>query len=142
MPRKDPWTMLSQQVLKQRIEAARTLRGITQTALDGLFDADGLGKSAGRIERGALEMQRAHRDAFCRHLKVPARWFNSPDVDEIVGYVELLPDYLSRDELSAAAALLAPELLGGVQALLREQALDAPGTGKPGHPPGDPGGGS
>lgn len=134
--------MLDKDVLKQRIEAARNLRGITQPALQKLFLADGLNEyDAGKIERGEKDMQRVHHDAFCRHLRVPARWFSEKDTDALTGYVEM-PEHMSSGEVSAAAALLAPELLGAVQALLKEQEQDAPSKDKPGRPPEDPGGGS
>ena len=100
--------MLGKTVLKQRVEAARTLRGISQTDLDLRFAQDGLGKAAGRIERGELVMQRAHRDAFCRHLGVPERWFSEPDVDIVVG---LRPaKKLSPAELLADLELLLADL--------------------------------
>jgi hypothetical protein len=97
--------MLSKDELKRRIEAARTLRGTTQAELQRLFEADGLDKySAGRVERGELVMQRVHRDAFCRHLGVPERWFSEPDVDVLVG---LRPaERLTRDVLREELELL------------------------------------
>lgn len=91
--------MLGKDVLKRRVEAARILRGLSQPDLDKRFAKDGLGKTAaGRVERGELDMQRAHRDAFCRHLGVPERWFSEPDVDVVVG---LRPAELSVDEVRA-----------------------------------------
>lgn len=82
--------MLDQETLKRRIHAARLLRGLDQEQLNALFEADGLGKTdAGRIERGTLTMQRAHREAFVRNLQVPEDWFLSENVDELVGWVPL-----------------------------------------------------
>lgn len=78
--------MLSDDELRRRLIAARTLRGLTQTDLGELLKQDGLGKhDPGRIERGGLTMQRAHREAFAHHLGVPTTWFTEPDVDVIVG---------------------------------------------------------
>lgn len=72
--------------LVRRLKAARELRGIDQNTLGLLFKEDGLGKmDPGRIERGEMKMQRAHRDAFCRHLGLPERWLTEPDIDVIVG---------------------------------------------------------
>jgi hypothetical protein len=97
--------MLSKDVLKQRIEAARILRGVSQATLQQKFEADGLDKyAAGRVERGELDMQRVHRDAFCRHLGVPERWFSEPDVDVIVGL--RLAARLTPDELRGELELL------------------------------------
>jgi transcriptional regulator with XRE-family HTH domain len=77
---------LDQPTLKQRIEAARILRGVSQATLNGLFEKDGLDKTeAGRIERGKVDLTRAALEAFCRHLRVPQRWFTEPDVDYLVG---------------------------------------------------------
>lgn len=78
---------LSKEVLKQRIAAARLLRGLSQEDLNDLFETDGLDKTAaGRIERGDLDMQRAHEDGFVRNLRVPRKWFTSEDVDALVGW--------------------------------------------------------
>lgn len=101
--------MLGKDALKQRIEAARILRGVSQTELQRRFEADGLDKyAAGRVERGEIDMQRVHRDAFCRHLGVPERWFSEPDVDVIVG---LTPGRrLSPGELRADLELLLADL--------------------------------
>lgn len=69
-------------VLKQRIDAARTLRGITQVELNKLFDADGLGKhDVGRLERGELPLRRIHLDALVRHLRVPEWWFTADEIE-------------------------------------------------------------
>ena len=98
--------MLGKDVLKRRVAAARILRGLSQDELQKRFEADGLDRyAAGRVERGELEMQRVHRDAFCRHLGVPERWFNEPDVDVIVG-------------LRSAERLTATELRGELELLL------------------------
>ena len=78
--------MLSDDELRRRVVAARELRGLTQTELGDLFAEDGLGKhDPGRIERGTMVMQRAHREAFMHHLRVPRSWFTEGDTDVIVG---------------------------------------------------------
>jgi len=69
--------------LKTRIEAARALRNIEQIDLDDLFAGDGLGKSAGRLERGKLALTRALLDGLVRHLRVPERWFTTRDIDPL-----------------------------------------------------------
>lgn len=97
-------TSLSRAELKRRIEAARILRGISQEELDRRFAEDGLGKSAGRLERGdkRLTLNRALLDGFIRHLRVPESWFTAEDVDELV-YPSGAPDLdglLSRIEAS------------------------------------------
>lgn len=87
--------------LKRRIEAARILRGIEQTDLDALFDQDGLGKSASRMERGKLPLTRARLDGLVRHLRVPEDWFTVRDVDSLVfpdGAPESTPGRLSEIE--------------------------------------------
>lgn len=71
-----------QDTLRRRLTSARELRGLDQRELGDLFEQDGLGKhDPARIERGDLEMQRVHKDAFCRHLEMPEWWFT---VDEVV----------------------------------------------------------
>lgn len=92
--------------LKRRIEAARLLRNISQTQLDDLFSADGLGKSAGRLERGALTLNRALLDGLVRHLRVPEQWFTSPDIDPL-----LLGSDVGRDAELAAIRASLDELL-------------------------------
>ena len=96
-------TPLGRDELKRRIEAARILRGISQERLDALFHADGLGKSAGRLERGdkRLTLNRALLDGLVRHLRVPEAWFTSEDVDALVyrdGSPDTVPDRLSAIE--------------------------------------------
>lgn len=73
--------------VKQRIEAARALRGLSQADLDKLGAAEGLGRyELGRVERGELSpMTNTQRTMLCKILGVPERWFTSDDVDEIVG---------------------------------------------------------
>lgn len=72
-----------------RIKAARELRGLTQTDLGDLFDAQRLNKSdPGRLERKDpnVPFLRSHLDALCRMLRVPEEWFTAESVDDIVGY--------------------------------------------------------
>lgn len=74
-PARDPYPDL-----KARLEAAIRLRDTTQKKLGEAFEADGLGKEdPGRIQRGDKAMQRAHLDAFCRHLRLPASYFTAAD---------------------------------------------------------------
>lgn len=75
---------LTQDELKRRIEAARILRGIDQAKLDEHFDSDGLGKSAGRLERGDVPLTRARLDSLVRHLRVTSLWFTSRDIDALL----------------------------------------------------------
>lgn len=111
--------------VKRRIEAARILRGISQLELARMFEEDGLGKTeAGRLERGDLPLTRVRRDALCRNLGVPERWFTADSVDEIVGL-----GGESAGDLTRAAALLAPQLLAAAEALEQERARLQPGEG-------------
>lgn len=74
--------VVDQQMLKQRIDAARALRGVTQAQLNKLFEADGLGKhDVGRLERGELPLRRIHLDALIRHLRVPEWWFTQDEIE-------------------------------------------------------------
>jgi hypothetical protein len=88
--------------LSRRVKAGRLLRDMDQAELGRLFAADGLGRTdPGRIERGTLEMQRVHREAFCRHLRLPDRWFTLESTDEIVGWAQAIPDAPIEDVLAA-----------------------------------------
>jgi transcriptional regulator with XRE-family HTH domain len=96
--------------LSARIKAARMLRGLEQEDLARLLVEDGLGKhDLGRIERREIEMTRVQRDAICRHLKVPERWLDEPDVDVLVGLAipNINPERL-RDLFARLLAELAP----------------------------------
>lgn len=78
--------MLENEELKRRLDAARTLRGLTQNQLAALLAEDGLGKhDLGRIERGSLVMQRVHREAIARRLRIPEWWLTVEDIDVVVG---------------------------------------------------------
>lgn len=69
---------LPQDELKRRIDAARTLRGMTQRELGDRLAEDGFGKhDLGRVERGDPRMpfNNAILRALCHHLEVPERWF-------------------------------------------------------------------
>lgn len=80
--------MLPDEEIQRRIKAVRILRGMSQTELGALLATDGLGKhDVGRIERGTLTMQRAHRESICRHLRVPEAWLTNPDLDELLGFI-------------------------------------------------------
>lgn len=79
--------MLSDEQIQRRIKAVRILRGMSQTTLGELLATDGLGKhDVGRIERGVLTMQRAHRESICRHLRIPEAWLTNPDLDALLGF--------------------------------------------------------
>jgi transcriptional regulator with XRE-family HTH domain len=124
-----PLNRLPQAVLKQRIEAARTLRGLKQTDLEKLLHEYGFGKgAAGRLERGAIEINHAYVDALSRVLRVPARWFTADDVDEIVGYREPGAPAVTDDQIREGAALLGPQLLSAVRAALQEREPEQPDT--------------
>lgn len=93
--------MLDARTIKERIDAARTLRGLTQTELGDLLHSDGLGKhDVGRIERGTMTLQAVHRHALCRHLGVPEDWFLEPDLDRLLGIIssDEIRDRLERIE--------------------------------------------
>jgi transcriptional regulator with XRE-family HTH domain len=64
------------------MDAARTLRGLTQAQLSKLFVAEGFGRyDIGRIERGVLALTRARRRALVDLLRVPDSWFTDEDLD-------------------------------------------------------------
>jgi hypothetical protein len=59
---------------------------MTQGDLGKLFKEDGLHKhDPGRIVRGTKEMQKAHMDAFKRHLRMPDAWWEEADLDALLG---------------------------------------------------------
>lgn len=110
--------------VKRRIEAARTLRGISQVQMDQLGHAEGLDKQElGRLERGRLPMSNVRCDVLCRVLKVPRRWFEDDDLDVVVG----LKDQATQD---AAAALRM--LLGDLPGWPPEEGLPPGGSARPG----------
>lgn len=79
--------MLPDEEIQRRIKAVRILRGMSQNDLGALLATDGLGKhDVGRIERGALSMQRAHRESICRHLRIPEAWLTDPNLDALLGF--------------------------------------------------------
>lgn len=127
-------TDLSRVELRRRIVAARTLRGVSQEELDALFDGDGLGKSAGRLERGdrRLTLNRALLDGLVRHLRVPEIWFTSKDVDALVyrgGTADgerLAAIQEQLGELTRRVQTLDRELLVRVREALRQNAEDDP----------------
>lgn len=79
-------TRLSSDELGRRIRAARILRNLEQRDLDDLFEQDGVGRSAGFLERGSprAPLNRARLDCLVRHLRVPEAWFVERDIDEII----------------------------------------------------------
>lgn len=126
---------LTDEELKRRVVAARVLRGLTQTELGELFEADGLGlHDPGRIERGNMTMQRAHREAFIRLLRVPAAWFIEEDVDVIVGLKPARPltPEASRDllqQLLAGHDQAADQERQGTQKPQDDEGHQGPATG-------------
>jgi transcriptional regulator with XRE-family HTH domain len=74
-------TVLDTAELKRRMEAARILRGFDQVDLGRLLHEEGFGKlDAGRLERGAIPLTRAHRRALAMILEVPESWFTDDHV--------------------------------------------------------------
>jgi transcriptional regulator with XRE-family HTH domain len=68
--------MLDKDELKRRIDAFRTLRGLTQVDLADLFAAKGHGsQELGRLERGALPLTEIRRRSLAEILEVPEQWF-------------------------------------------------------------------
>lgn len=127
--------MLSDDELRRRLIAGRNLRGYTQQELAAILVRDGLGKhDLGRIERGTMAMQRIHRDAFARHLRLPERWFTEPDVDIIVGLRQPL-------EAGATRVLLERLLADLDQAETQAPPGTLPRPGGEGHPQANEGGG-
>lgn len=93
--------MLDTDEINRRMVAARTLRELSQTDLDALGAADGLGKQElSRVERGELPMTRVRREVATRLLRVPANWFTADDVDDILRS-EAATLYLSASHESA-----------------------------------------
>lgn len=118
--------MLEADEIKRRMEAARILRGIGQSDLGLLFEEDGLGKSdPGRIERGQMPLDRARREAACRHLGVPERWFTAETVDEIVG---LTPP----SEAAQAVEVMRAALLAAARELAKGPGRGDEAPGRPG----------
>lgn len=100
--------------ISRRVKAARELRCISQDALGRAAQADGLKRyDLAQIERGEREMQRIHREALIRHLKIPERWITAETVDEAIGYRD--PDEERRTIENAAAEVR--ELLARLDAL-------------------------
>lgn len=80
--------MLDTDELRRRIVAARALRGVDQTALNGLFVADGLDKhEAARLERGELPWTRVRARALAYALRMPERWFTEPNIDVLLSEI-------------------------------------------------------
>lgn len=68
--------MLDKDELKRRIDAFRTLRGLTQVDLAELYASKGHGtQELGRLERGALPLTEIRRRSLAEILDVPERWF-------------------------------------------------------------------
>lgn len=133
-------TALGREELGRRIRAARILRNLEQRDLDDLFEQDGVGRSAGFLERGAprAPLTRARLDSLVRHLHVPEAWFAVEDIDEVI-WAGDDPDrqrldlaLLRRDlaEILSAVRLTArdrPEAREGFDEFLRRQ--QGPGSG-------------
>ena len=123
--------MLSEAEAKRRIEAARTLRGLTQDALDAMGYRDGLGKQElSRAERGELEITRVRREVFARLLGLPIEWFESDSIDDLIRWPA---SGIAPDQIKRAAELLGPQLLEAARALAQasEQERRAPGAQGP-----------
>lgn len=74
--------MLDKDELKRRIDAFRTLRGLTQVDLAELFASKGHGsQELGRLERGALPLTEIRRRSLAEILEVPERWFVEGRID-------------------------------------------------------------
>jgi transcriptional regulator with XRE-family HTH domain len=74
--------VLDKAELKNRIDALRTLRGLTQVDLAELFAAKGHGtQELGRIERGALPLTEIRRRTLAEILNVPERFFQDEQID-------------------------------------------------------------
>lgn len=110
--------MLNKNELKRRLDAARTLRGMTQAELAARLHEDGFGKQdLGRIERGDMPLQRMRRVIIAGHLGVPEAWFTDPDLDKLVGrepdsgeirsLLDAISDRLAALELRLTASGLA-----------------------------------
>jgi transcriptional regulator with XRE-family HTH domain len=68
--------MLDKDELKRRIDAFRTLRGLTQVELAELFASKGHGtQELGRLERGVLPLTEIRRRSLAEILDVPEHWF-------------------------------------------------------------------
>lgn len=75
-------TMLTTSELKRRIDAARTLRGLTQEELGQRFADEGFGRhDVGRIERGRMPLMGARRRTLALVLDVPESWFTDDYLD-------------------------------------------------------------
>jgi transcriptional regulator with XRE-family HTH domain len=113
---------------KRRLVAARTLRNLSQTALDDLGAGYGLDKQElSRTERGELPMTGARRAALINLLKLPQDWFTAASADDLLHYD---PSQLDRLERKVS------RLAGDVRELLQwaqEQELGSVG-GQGGQP--------
>lgn len=89
--------------IKRRIAAARTLRNLSQAALNQMGDEYGLGRQElGRVERGELGFRTMHGDAYTRLLRLPRNWFSAGSIDELL-YQD--PTQLDRMEAKLDAIL-------------------------------------
>jgi transcriptional regulator with XRE-family HTH domain len=74
--------VLDKTELKTRIDALRTLRGLTQVELAELFAAKGHGtQELGRLERGALPLTDIRKRTLAEILEVPERFFEDEHID-------------------------------------------------------------
>jgi transcriptional regulator with XRE-family HTH domain len=74
--------VLDKAELKNRIDALRTLRGLTQVDLAELFAAKGHGtQELGRLERGALPLTDIRKRTLAEILDVPERFFEEEHLD-------------------------------------------------------------
>jgi transcriptional regulator with XRE-family HTH domain len=110
-------TRLTADELGRRIKAARILRNLEQRDLNELFEQDGVGRSAGFLERGSprAPLTRARLDSLVRHLHVPEAWFVNPDIDETIWGP---PDTRPAEDLAAVSRDLA-ELRDAIDTVVR-----------------------
>lgn len=117
--------MLDKDELKRRIDAFRTLRGLTQADLAEKFASKGHGtQELGRLERGALPLTEIRRRSLAEILEVPERWF----VDETLTVADYKPGPSTQlDRLEQAIADIAQRETDahqereGIMALLAQQ---------------------
>jgi transcriptional regulator with XRE-family HTH domain len=129
--------MLDKDELKRRIDAFRTLRGLTQVDLAELFASKGHGtQELGRLERGVLPLTEIRRRSLAEILGVPEAWFVDATLD-LAGYTGemglagiqrsldaiLQREERAQDDRDAIMALLAKQdqILTDIGSLLTRQ---------------------
>lgn len=113
--------------ISRRIEALRTLRGLTQVQLDVLGHELGLRKQElSRTERGELPMNSVRRHVLSRVLDVPEDWLREEDVDRLVHAIE---DVRTLEQTLEASERRRQEDLAAVASELARQVEAALATG-------------